>query len=45
MKMFDEKYATSLTDEYVYHIVKRRLEQLSDKSPSLSVDSGVESSA
>lgn len=34
MKMFDEKYVTSLTDEDVYHIVKWCLEQLSDNLPA-----------
>lgn len=44
VQMFDETYAaTSPTDEDVYHIVKGRLERLCDKSPSLSVDSDVES--
>jgi len=43
VQMFDETYATSPTDEDIYHTVKGRLERLCDKSPRLSVDSDVES--
>ena len=43
MKTSDEKHPTSLTDDNVFYIVKGHLEQLCDRSPSVSVDDDVES--
>ena len=44
VKTSEEKYPKSLTDEDVFYIVKGRLEQLCDKSFSLSTDDSSESS-
>jgi hypothetical protein len=44
VKTSEEKYPKSLTDEDVFYIVKGRLEQLCDKSSSLSTDDSSESS-